>query len=176
MSAGATFDAAGVVDAGLAVVVDLAGDASLAAGGARIYRGVEAALRPEIHEGDRATVALPCVRMEDKLPALLLLLQDRAILAWRSGLYRKVLHVETRPLSASSGATIAPGVGARQPVKVLTVQWAEDAPWVVAVPSAERTTRFLRTCFIAGPAPADPAPTDYPPRTSLRRVGRGTEP
>jgi hypothetical protein len=54
-------------------------------------------------------------------------------------------------LSASLGATIAPGLGARQPVKVLTVQWAEQPPWVLAVPSDASTTRFLRTCFVAAP-------------------------
>jgi hypothetical protein len=151
MSADATFDPAEVVAAGLSVVAELAGDPSLAAGGAGIYRAVGGALRPEIRSGDRATIAVPCVRMSDKLPALLVVLQDRAILAWRSGLYRKKLHVDTMPLSASWGATIAPGLGARQPVKVLTVQWAEQPPWVLAVPSDASTTRFLRTCFIAAP-------------------------
>ncbi len=151
MPAEVTFDAAAVVAAGLSVVVELAGDPSLAVGGTRIYRTVEDAVRPEVRVGDRATIALPCVRMADKLPALLLVLQDRAIVGWKSGVYRKTLHVETVPLSASWGATIAPGIGARQPVKVLTVQWAEQPPWVLAVPSHDSTTRFLRTCFIAAP-------------------------
>ena len=151
MPADATFDAAEVVAAGLAVVAELAGDPSLVAGGARIHEALEEALRPEIRAGDRARIALPCVRMADKLPALLVVLQDRAIVAWRSGIYRKKDHVETVPLSASWGATIAPGLGARQPVKVLTVQWAEQPPWVLAVPSDASTTRFLRTCFIAAP-------------------------
>ena len=151
MHADATFDPAEVVAAGLSVVAELARDPSLATGGTGIYRAVEGALRPEIRAGDRATIAVPCVRMADKLPALLVVLQDRAILAWKSGVYRKTLHAETVPLSASWGATIAPGIGARQPVKVLTVQWAEQPPWVLAVPADEPTTRFLRTCFIAAP-------------------------
>jgi hypothetical protein len=151
MPADATFDPAEVVAAGLAVVAGLAGDPSLAAGGAGIYRSVQGALVPEIRAGDRATIALPCVRMADKLPALLVVLQDRAILAWKSGVYRKTLHAETVPLSASWGATIGSGFGARQPVKVLTVQWAEHPSWVLAVPSDASTTRFLRTCFVAAP-------------------------
>jgi hypothetical protein len=151
MPADATFDPAEVVAAGLSVVAELAGDPSLAAGGAGIYRAVEGALRPEIRAGDRATIALPCIRMADKLPALLVVLQDRAIVAWKSGMYRKTLHAETMPLGASWGATIAPGTGARQLVKVLTVQWADQPPWVLAVPSDASTTRFLRTCFIAAP-------------------------
>lgn len=151
MPADAAFDPAEVVAAGLSVVAELAGDPSLATGGASIYRAVGAALRPEIRAGDRATIAVPCVRMADKLAALLVVLQDRAILAWKSGVYRKALHAEIVPLAASWGATIAPGIGARQPVKVLTVQWADAPPWVLAVPSDESTTRFLRTCFIAAP-------------------------
>jgi hypothetical protein len=151
MPADATFDPAGVVAAGLAVVAELAGDPSLATGGAGLYGTLKEALAPEIRPGDRATIALPCVRMADRLPALLVVLQDRAILAWKSGTYRKTLHAEAVPLSASWGATIAPGTGARQPVKVLTVQWAEHPPWVLAVPSDASTTRFLRTCFIAAP-------------------------
>ncbi len=147
----ATFDPSEVVAAGLAVVAELAGDPSLATGGAGIYRAVEGALRPEIRARDRATIVVPCVRMADKLPALLVVLQDRAVVAWKSGVCRKVLHAETVPLSASWGATIAPGLGARQPVKVLTVQWAEQPPWVLAVPSDPSTTRFLRTCFVAAP-------------------------
>lgn len=151
MPADAEFDPAEVVAAGLSVVAELAGDPSLATGGAGIYRAVARAVAAEIRPGDRATIAVPCVRMEGKLPALLVVLQDRAVLAWKSGVYRKALHAETVPLSASWGATVAPGIGARQPVKVLTVQWAEQPPWVLAVPSNDSTTRFLRTCFIAAP-------------------------
>ena len=151
MPADPKFDPADVVAAGLAVVAELAGDPSLVAGGAAIYRVVGPAVGPGIRPGDRATIAVPCVRMADKLPALLVVFDDRAILGWKSGAFRGRLHVETVPLGSSWGATISPGLGAHQPVKVLTVQWAERDPWVLAVPSDAATTRFLRTCFIAAP-------------------------
>lgn len=145
----ATHDPRAVVVAGLAIAVEVSGDPSLATGGARIYDAVRTLIAPELGPDDRATIAVPCVRMADRLGALLLVLQDRAILAWTSGVYRKKFRFETMPLSSSWGATIAPGSGARQPVKVLTVQWAEAPPWVVAVPSDAATTRLLRECFIA---------------------------
>jgi hypothetical protein len=89
MSADGTFDPAKVIAAGLAVVADLAGDPSLAAGGAGIFKAAEPVVRPEIGAGDEATITVPCVRMKDKLPALLVVLQDRAIVAWKSGVYRR---------------------------------------------------------------------------------------
>ena len=136
-----------VVADGLAVLVGLSGDPSLAKGGTAIYEPLKEALRPEIRPGDEAEIVLPCVRMADRCPALLVVFQDRAILAWASGRFRKRARVETVPLSESWGATVAPGTGARKPVQVLTVQWAEQAPWVVAVPSDAATTRFLRMRF-----------------------------
>jgi hypothetical protein len=117
-----------VVADGLAVLVGLSGDPTLATGGTGIYEALKEALRPEIRSGDHAEIALPCVRMADKFPALVVVLRDRA--------------------------TIAPGIGSRQPVQVLTVQWADRPPWVVAVPSDTSTTRSLRTC--RGPAGACP--------------------
>jgi hypothetical protein len=144
-----SFDPKAVVVAGLSIAVAVSGDPSLAAGGARIYDAVRAVIAPELGPADHATIAVPCVRMADRLGALLLILQDRAILAWTSGISRKKRHFETMPLNSSWGATIAPGTGAHQPVKVLTVQWAEGPPWVVAVPSDSSTTRLLRECFIA---------------------------
>ncbi len=144
-----TFDPAALIADGLAVVVDLSGDPTLALGGTRIYDVVRDAVAPEVRPGDRATIVLPCVRMDGGLRSLLLVLEDRAILAWEEGRFRKTSRVETAPLSSSWGATIAPGIGARQPVKVLTVQWGDRDPWVVAVPSDDAVTRFLRTCFKA---------------------------
>lgn len=146
-----TSDPAALVADGLAVVVGLSGDPTLALGGTRIYDAVKDAVAPEIRSGDSATIVLPCVRMEGGLPALLLILEDRAILGWEEGRFRKTSRTETVPLSSSWGATIAPGIGARQPVKVLTVQWGDQPPWVLAVPSDDAVTRFLRTCFIAAP-------------------------
>lgn len=145
----AAVDPGVVVADGLAVLVGLSGDPSLAKGGTGIYESLKDALQPEFRAGDHAEIALPCVRMDDRFPALLLVLQDRAILAWNSGRFRATSRVETVPLGESWGATIAPGIGARQPVQVLTVQWAERPPWVIAVPSDATTTRFLRACFIA---------------------------
>jgi hypothetical protein len=145
----AAVDPGAVVADGLAVLVELSGDPSLAVGGKRFYKEFERVVRPEIRSGDRATIALPCVRMDDRFPALLVVLQDRAILAWKSGRFRRTTYVETVPLRTSWGATVAPGVGARQPVQVLTVQWAEQQPWVVAVPSDSATTRFVRALFAA---------------------------
>jgi hypothetical protein len=144
-------DLGAVVADGLAVLVGLSGDPSLAKGGTAIYGSLKDALSPEIRPGDHAQIALPCVRMADRYPALLVVLQERAILAWSAGRFRSTPRVETVPLIESWGATIAPGIGARQPVQVLTVLWAERPPWVVAVPSDATTTRFLRTCFIARP-------------------------
>lgn len=149
MPESAAVDPAAVVADGLAVLVGVSGDPSLATGGASFYEALKDALRPEFRSGDHAEIALPCVRIADRLPALLVVLQDRAILAWTSGRFRKTTHVETVQRSASWGSTVAPGIGARQPIQVLTVQWAEQAPWVVAVPSDAATTRFLRTLFAA---------------------------
>jgi hypothetical protein len=148
MADSATFDPGAVVTDGLAVLVGLSGDPSLAVGGTSFYQALAEALPPEIRSGDRATIALPCVRMADTLPALL---EDRAILAWKAGRFRKTSRVETVPLSSSWGATIAPGIGAHKPVKVLTVQWGDRPPWTLAVPSDDGTTRVLRTCFKAAP-------------------------
>jgi hypothetical protein len=144
-----SFDPKDLVAGGLSVAVTVSGDASLAVGGTRIYESVRAAIAPELGPADHVTIVVPCVRIADRLGAILVVLQDRAILAWVSGIYRKKRHVEVMPLSSSWGATIAPGSGARRAIRILTIQWAEGPPWVIAVPSDAATTRFLRECFIA---------------------------
>jgi hypothetical protein len=143
------FDPGTVVADGLAVLVGLSGDATLAKGGTLIYGDLKEALRPEIHADDHATIALPCVLMAGGIPALMTILDDRAILAWKEGRFRKVPRVEVARLDSRGGSTVAPGVGARHTVKVLTVMWDDVEPWVVAVPDNAETTRFLRTCLSA---------------------------
>ena len=146
-SGAAASDAAGVVSDGLAVLVGLTKDSSLELGGTTFFEAAGAELRAELRPGDAATIALPCVRMADKVPALLVVLQDRAILAWSKGLVRKRVTVETVPLSSVWGSTVAPGIGARHPVMVLTVQWADRPPWTVAIPTDPELNQFMRTCF-----------------------------
>ncbi len=147
MPESATFDPGAVVADGLAVLVDISGDPSLAVGGTYFYDAVRGVLDPEIRSGDRAAIALPCVRMAGGLPALLMILEDRAILGWREGRFRKVSRVEVARLDALGGSTVAPGVGAHKTVKVLTVMWEDLPPWVLAVPDNAETTRLLRTCL-----------------------------
>ncbi len=142
-------DPTSVVAEGFAALADLTRDPSLVTGGEAIHRSVATALAAELRDGDRATIATPCIRMEGQRPSLLIVLDDRAVLAWTTGVLRPTPHAEALPLDESWGATVAPGKGARQPVKVLTVQWAESDPWVVAVPDRPELTRFLRECFRA---------------------------
>ena len=138
--------------AGLAVVAELAGDPSLAAGGTDIYRavGVGDGARRSAREIARRS---PCRASGWPTGSPRCSWWSRTV-RYSRGVGRcteRRLEAETMPLSASWGATVAPGIGARQPVKVLTVQWADDAPWVLAVPSAEATTRFPPELLHRGP-------------------------
>ncbi len=143
----ASTHAATVVADGLAVVVGLASDPSLAVGGMTVFDSVAGALESEIRATDRASIAFPCVRVKGRKGALAIVLDDRAILAWATGIYRVEPHVDVVPRAKSWGATVAPGLGARQPVRILTVQWAERDPWVVAVPDHPEVAKFVRECF-----------------------------
>jgi len=142
-------EVAATIARGLASVVELTREPALATGGETILRSVSGAVAAELDPREDIVIALPCIQMADKKPSLLVVLEDRAILAWSTGVLRSTPHSDVVPLAESWGATIAPGIGSRQPVKVLTVQWAERDPWVVAVPDYPQLTGRLRELFRA---------------------------
>lgn len=142
------FDPTDIVVDGLAVTAETCGDPSAGKDGAGLYCDVKEQFDREIRPGDKAVIAFPCVSMEAREPALVLVLEDRAILAWSKGLFRPKVSIVTEPRSAVTDACIEPGSGSNRAATFLVVSFGDDRRWTLAMPGNRKDFwEQVRTLF-----------------------------
>jgi len=143
------FDPSDIVVEGLTAAAESAEDVSLGKDGAGLYAEVRQVLDVELRADDQGVVAFACINMSSRTPAFLLVLKDRAFLAWSKGMFRPKTTIESLSLGKVTQATVASGTGANRDATFLTVVSPGNEPWVLALPSKSgQFAELVRSSFV----------------------------
>lgn len=150
MGGASGLDPVDIITDGLTVAAGLLGTRSVAREFMMVFPDVrnefEALLRP----GDVAKIAIPCLNNDPAIRemSILVVLPDRAILAWSKGLFRRRVGADVIDLGSVRNAVIGSGAGGAAVRRVLTV--TGTATWeIILLSDKPEFAEYVRSCFHA---------------------------
>jgi len=143
------FDPSDVIIDGLMTAEQLLGDPALVRQFMSVYPDVRGQLDALLAPGDRAAITIPCINNDPAVGEVstLVLLKDRAILAWSKGLFRRTVGTSVMALASVREARIGSGPSGRGTNRVLFVAGEHDWELVLFSDKPE-FTEHVRSHFV----------------------------
>lgn len=133
------FDPDDLIVDGITNTVDLLGDADFTMLAAQAYRPVRAVVQPLLQPGDVVRLTLPTLLLltnpTRRPSAVALFLDNRLILAWTIGVFKKTAHHVVLRTDEITEVSVGNGTGSASAATVLTVR-AGNASWDLVLPQS----------------------------------------